>query len=1061
MKIDTYLKSTLRRPFRSLLLIILLALISFGFITKTVEFILVQRETDILGSYYRSIGVLKNVKDPQSGDVSAGIKIIENSPWFAYGDQKRMASGVMQQSFNSDNEFTGGTTNRSDLMKVFPKVDWPNIHNSDVWFIGELIDKEEVKDYQQPEDKQTIGYYFSFMVDTLLAGYPENISQGQPKSLLFMYEGNETAIPIIQKMALGERYFIRGWHDGGFEVDLKWENTYGCLDQIIPLNDHQLWYISVDKGAIIDFNNPEMATLKNKIDVENENLHALGIIATTDMSALPQMQEASRMFYLTEGRWLNHQDDLAGRKVIVIPENFAEFRDFKLGYEIRLTFRPLTDAYFGFIRDGKDASAWKSYPTYQETFRIVGIYNNTSGFAYLSFIPNSSLPVGFESTSEPQFRYINDYSFILDSSRNQTQFVREYKVPLEELGINLTFLENNGQAYWAAIDPIRNSLSTDVLIFGVLILAALIMAAFLYIMQHRREYAILRTLGVPVKQANSQLLLPFLFSGVLGIIVGGLPAWNYAIEQAKATLSTLPTPAGVYPSANLGLLYLVGLCTVIFLLLVLLSMAGVFMLSNTPVYELLQGQISHPKVKQKQARDIRAKETSSFTNPILRKEVDSKIKFGVTHPLSEANSAIPRKYNPSSLIKYVFKHLLRSSIKTFLIIAIGIVFILASGWILQTLEQTRKEVNRLYDTTVVQADIIQTNPAVSISGGEGFVSRKTIDKVLNSGFIQSSVLEADSVWLSIKKLNSEDALDGMISIYAYDSLINLNSSLENQNSLNFASGWDSSLFFQQRTLDEIKVDGIPAIFPQSLLEQLQLEIGDVVKITDRYHQTYPCIVVGQYSGGLVFIINTIKIQRISTSGSYILIPLPILEIMEGSKTEFTVAHFALDPTKNRELPQFRADMEKVMGDYGAGVGDVRLLIWDEELRIVVAQLEKNVSILEILYPVLIAVSALIGAGLCFLLLLQSVKEAAIMRILGITKVVVRASLIIEPFMLSFIGAIIGFVIFKLLWKSSGLVPDSSLLLGASLYLAGVLAGSVAGAISVTNKKPMELLQVKE
>jgi ABC-type antimicrobial peptide transport system permease subunit len=84
-----------------------------------------------------------------------------------------------------------------------------------------------------------------------------------------------------------------------------------------------------------------------------------------------------------------------------------------------------------------------------------------------------------------------------------------------------------------------------------------------------------------------------------------------------------------------------------------------------------------------------------------------------------------------------------------------------------------------------------------------------------------------------------------------------------------------------------------------------------------------------------------------------------------------------------------------------------------------------------------------------------------MRILGITKVVVRASLIIEPFMLSFIGAIIGFVIFKLLWKSSGLVPDSSLLLGASLYLAGVLAGSVAGAISVTNKKPMELLQVKE
>jgi hypothetical protein len=35
------------------------------------------------------------------------------------------------------------------------------------------------------------------------------------------------------------------------------------------------------------------------------------------------------------------------------------------------------------------------------------------------------------------------------------------------------------------------------------------------------------------------------------------------------------------------------------------------------------------------------------------------------------------------------------------------------------------------------------------------------------------------------------------------------------------------------------------------------------------------------------------------------------------------------------------------------------------------------------------------------------------------------------------------------------------LTGAGLYLAGALAGSVTGAILVTNKKPIELLQVKE
>jgi hypothetical protein len=41
------------------------------------------------------------------------------------------------------------------------------------------------------------------------------------------------------------------------------------------------------------------------------------------------------------------------------------------------------------------------------------------------------------------------------------------------------------------------------------------------------------------------------------------------------------------------------------------------------------------------------------------------------------------------------------------------------------------------------------------------------------------------------------------------------------------------------------------------------------------------------------------------------------------------------------------------------------------------------------------------------------------------------------------------------------VPTAPLLTGAGLYLAGVLVGLVIGTISVTNKKPIELLQVKE
>ena len=189
-----------------------------------------------------------------------------------------------------------------------------------------------------------------------------------------------------------------------------------------------------------------------------------------------------------------------------------------------------------------------------------------------------------------------------------------------------------------------------------------------------------------------------------------------------------------------------------------------------------------------------------------------------------------------------------------------------------------------------------------------------------------------------------------------------------------------------------------------------------------------------------------------------MIPITALETMDGSQTKFTLAHFFLDPAKNRELERLRVEMEKPMEIYG---GQARFIIWDEELRIVLAQLEKNFSLLKVLYPVVIGVSVLIGAGLCFLLLLQATREAAIMRVLGTTRTAVRLTLITEPLILSMLGVLIGLGMARLLWASPVLMAASPLLISAGLYLVGVLVGSVVGAITVTNKQPIELLQVKE
>ena len=333
--------------------------------------------------------------------------------------------------------------------------------------------------------------------------------------------------------------------------------------------------------------------------------------------------------------------------------------------------------------------SWRSYPTYQDTFKIVGIYNTTHGFSPLFFIPTSSLRPGFASSTQNQFKYLLDYSFVLDTPRNQTSFIQEYKVPLQELGISLNFLENNGPAYWAAVDPIRRSASADMLIFSLLMVVPLVMAVFLYLMAHRREFAILRGLGVPAKPTSRQLILPLLLLGGLGILAGGLPSWNYALSQAKASISTIPTPAGVTPSAHLSPFFLAGLCLATFLLLALFSWLGVLLLAHRPVLEILQGQTYRAKAAQtrRRAGGLTKPISPSYSSPARTADADNRT---LQEPRVSTADLVPqRKYTPSSLSQYVLQHGLRSRLKSFLTLAVALGFMLASAWIRQTMERSR------------------------------------------------------------------------------------------------------------------------------------------------------------------------------------------------------------------------------------------------------------------------------------------------------------------------------------------------------------------------------------
>lgn len=119
------------------------------------------------------------------------------------------------------------------------------------------------------------------------------------------------------------------------------------------------------------------------------------------------------------------------------------------------------------------------------------------------------------------------------------------------------------------------------------------------------------------------------------------------------------------------------------------------------------------------------------------------------------------------------------------------------------------------------------------------------------------------------------------------------------------------------------------------------------------------------------------------------------------------------------------------------------------------------DMLDAIFPIATAALILIGLIAPVLIIMQSSKEAAILRILGITKRRSRCILAIEQTGLCMIGLIlaaIGLVIYDagLFIRCAG-----TLALCDGLYLLGCALAAFITAVLATRRKVPELLQVKE
>jgi len=1034
-----HLKSILRQPVRTLLLLLLIGLISFAFVARAVEYIVVSREIERLGGYYRSIGSLE-AADSDAAPMANAMALVAGSPFVSAADPRRYVSGILPEGQMSadryaiTSDWTGGPAR--------------GVFITDVMAYGELVELNY--------SDSTGWWHLGLKVDEILEGRPENAAVGEVLSLTILPATVPEGVDPVAGMVKGGRYFIRACADMGFSLAERGEDRRVAHLRMKPiLEAGGPWFLPVAAGARIDLDSPELAPLKADLAVLRQNIRTLQVIGTRDMASVPQFQTAAREYEITSGRGITPEDGAGAHPVCVLSEGYAAHAGLGIGDTLTLTLRDSQGPY-GYISTlTEDWENWQSLPTQEIELEIVGTFDRqqrVGTYYYYQvhevYIPLSVMPEGFGREGSDDINS-GSFSFVLDSTENQPAFLASLRLPLAALGYEIRFVEHHADNFWLSARPMVRASGLNAAVFTLVLALTLVLCAFLYLRGRRRDFAIQRALGRPSRRAIPEMLAPMAAIALLGILGGGALAWRYALARAEETLTALSGPQDMAASAALSPLWLAGLCGGVLALLLMVLLAGIALTVGRPVLELLQNGAARP------AGDKAALEAA------MAGQVIEALSSGMTAEPA-ATATLPARQSVRGAARYVLRHARRSLARSSLCIVTALSFVLALGWMSAALRGSMAEVDRLYDTTAIRAEFV---PAVRGDQGGGMVVRPQVcEAILETGIIEDYYFQGT---LFLRAMAPAAPPEGQIEAYPFDK-----SKLTGRPSLTYyvddvgdflahlgvqtdaprryLDGWDDGFLAGDHAGRPLT----PLLVSETFLQETGFALGDTVFLTSftvpigaralvTDPDMYTCVgyeIIGALEG----------------DSGFFLAPRACLGRLPPSYQVYSAAEFAIDPLRNRDIPAIR---EALMLDvpWTAFKVSVRLEIFDEELRQAVAPLESNIALMEVLYPVTLAVSVLIGAGLALLLTLQSAREAAIMRVLGITRLWVRAQLTAEQLVLCLIGLALGLLGLIALAAQSGAEP----LVCAALYLAGTAAGATAAAVTVSNHAPLELLQVKE
>ncbi len=1057
---NVFRKENRRRVLSALTLTVLTAVLSFGFVSRAVEYLAVRQELERLSDHYRTIGWLTS----DDGRVDEGAELIGQSSYVETADDRRFLWGTLTDLYNADlqGKMEGHLYNEY------------GVNNSEVLFWGTLkyVDEDWQERKGWDDSTQMEAERLVFTVAERISGYPDYAPEGRDVNVVFTDAMVEDGGWELPELHVGERYLVRAYYSGdrnglwnGYEMWVRAEGGHALT--AMPVKENRLILTEAEGDAALS-----VLISDEKARLDELNRHSMMVIATRDMSAMPAAQEIQRRMFLTQGRWLDGIDSNTGAAVCAVHKDFAEARGLHVGDTLELTFRPVQLQIYAYASGEQDISDWQNYESETRQYTIAGIFDYMplmEGFHNFSE-ENLELYIPYGSAPEAYIReggiYAQNFSFVLKNPQDTDAFLSGVRDTLAALGMRIQLIENDWEHFAVSANAMEQTARTGMLVFFGVLCLGFVLIAFLYGRQNRKSFGIARALGVPKGKCIRMCLSPMLLMSVMGSGAGALLSWRYALKKAGRVLAGMQEHAEM----SLSVWWLAGLAAVLTVLLSAAAAAGIFVMARRPVPELLHsvsgGRRAADRVRTESVKVTAADDPEASGAVILESS-------GNVAGQEAAGRSAPQEIRTGkgkgtlSAFRFVFLHMCRRPVHTTLICAVAIAFLFTITWMQISILWDTAEVERLYETTEVDGGLVKKDLTISGDLGGAFVTREMVNWFAESGYVRDLYTEAAAA-VEVDRTVIHRITGDVLSYLFIGSHVPMRSTVdierfcrENHVEIDYAQGYGPELFTENwicqipgMSITTYKNE-TPVLIPRTWLEQYGLEYGGQLDVSVRIGRT-------GYSFRLTIAgsIEHVDFGDGISRGTWdkVMIPLSALEFAAGDELTYSSVQFTVAPAFNRELDRVKEEITKQLKNQRMTLQDAEVMLWMGELRQVVEPFEKNLDLMKLLFPVTVGVSVIAGGGLVFLLLLQRTEEAALLRVLGNSRGRTRRMLIAEPVLLSLAGLLAGGCAMHCGFHE---IPVRRTELFAVIYLGGCMLGAVFGTFHITGKMPLELLQTKE